>query len=119
MNFMLDIDKSQYGDKIVKTAGFGETALFGAKILLIGMVTVFAVLCLIWLCLTIFKSAFSHDSKKTVKAIKTEAEPVVDVAPVVVADDSEIIAVIAAAIAAAESESVSGAKFRVVSFRRK
>ena len=119
MNFMLDIDKSQYGEKIRDTVGFGETALFGAKILLIGMVTVFAVLCLIWLCLTIFKTAFSKDSKKTVKATKTVAEPVVEAAPVVVADDSEIIAVIAAAIAAAESESVSGAKFRVVSFRRK
>ena len=118
MNFMLNIDKSQYADKIIKTAGFGDTVAFGAKILLIGMATVFSVLCLIWLCLSVFKVAFSRKSEKPVKATKIEAEPVA-VAPVAVSDDSEIIAVIAAAIAAAESESTGGAKFRVVSFRRK
>ena len=36
-----------------------------------------------------------------------------------VTDDAELVAVIAAAIAMAESESATGAKFRVVSFRRK
>ena len=119
MDFMLNIDKSQYADKIIKTAGFVDTVVFGAKILLIGMLTVFAVLCLIWIALSVFKSVFAKSSEKAAKAPKVQeiAAP----APVVetVSDDTEIIAVIAAAIAAAESESVNGTKFRVVSFRRK
>ena len=120
MNFLLDIDKSQYGDKIIKTAGFSETVAFGAKILLIGMLTIFAVLCLIWLCLSIFKAVFARSGeKKSVKAAKVEASEVVASAPLAVSDDNEIIAVIAAAIAAAESECANGAKFKVVSFRRK
>ena len=119
MNFLLEIDKSQYGDKIVNTVGFGESALFGLKIMLIGMATVFSVLCLIWLCLSIFKSVFSRTSEKSSKPAKVDEVAPAPVAPVVTASDDEIIAVIAAAIAAAESESVNGAKFRVVSFRRK
>ena len=119
MNFLLEIDKSQYGDKIVNTVGFGESALFGLKILLIGMVTIFTVLCLIWLCLSVFKVVFARSSEKSSKPAKVVEVANVPAAPVVTTSDDEIIAVIAAAIAAAESESVNGAKFRVVSFRRK
>ena len=46
-----------------------------------------------------------------------EAEPVVEPVAVTANNDEEIVAVIAAAIAMAESES-NGIKFKVVSFRR-
>ena len=83
---------------------------------LIGMATIFAVLCMLWGCLALFKFFF-HDLPE-----KRAKEEVVENATAAVvennASDDEIIAVIAAAIAMAESES-DGLKFRVVSFKRK
>lgn len=94
---------------------YDEILLLGLQVVGIGMATVFAVLILIWGILTLFKFFFGGSPKKVV-----EETPVVEqvIAPTKVATNDEIIAVIAAAIAAAESE-CSGAKFRVVSFRRK
>ncbi len=94
---------------------YDEILLLGLQVVGIGVATVFAVLILIWGILTLFKFFFGSSSKKVV-----EETPVVEqvIAPTKVATNDEIIAVIAAAIAAAESER-SGAKFRVVSFRRK
>ena len=90
----------------------------GLMILLIGMLTVFAVLALIWLLLVLFKLAF-HDIPAKRKA-QSVFEGVVEQEPVSLVNnnDEEIVAVIAAAIAMAESES-DGVKFRVVSFRRR
>ena len=121
MNFLLSVAKSDYADKIIETKGFGETLGFGATMLLIGMATVFAVLCILWICLMGFKVGFHDLPEKRKKAAEAlEAAPqkavVEEVAPV--SDDGEIIAAIAAAIAMAESES-SGIKFKVVSFKRK
>ena len=93
--------------------------LFGGKILLIGIVTVFSVLCLIWLCLTVFKSVFQKNTEEKKSTAKAENLPAATSAPVIQSSSDEIVAVIAAAIATAESESATGAKFRVVSFRRK
>lgn len=109
MNFLLAVDSS-YGDNLV----------FGAQVVLIGVVTVFAVLGLLWACLTIFKLVFQEVSaKRTSKIVPDTTVREEVVKPVAYVDnDEEIIAVIAAAIAMAESESF-GAKFRVVSFRRK
>ena len=109
MNFLLNAD-SGYGDKLI----------FGGQVVLIGIVTIFAVLGLLWAFLTVFKIVF-HDmpGKRTAKIVPdtTVREEVAE--PIVYADnDEEIVAVIAAAIAMAERESF-GAKFRVVSFRRK
>ena len=95
----------------------GEAALFGGAILLIGMVTIFAVLTVIWLCLLLFKIAF-HDLPEKKATHAPIANTVVEEAEVATNNDSEIVAVIAAAIAMAESES-SGVKFKVVSFKRK
>ena len=91
---------------------------FGGTMLLIGMATVFAVLSLLWICLTLFK-VFFHDlpekrAKKAAPVISETVSESNDKADV----EGEIVAVIAAAIAMAESES-DGIKFRVVSFRRK
>ena len=91
---------------------------FGGTILLIGILTVFAVLIIIWVALVLFRFAFSADRTKKKTKIETAEAPVE--APVFVSQsaDEEIVAVIAAAIAMAESES-NGMKFRVVSFRRR
>ena len=101
-----DFDPSQLTDVL----------LFGGAIVLIGMVTIFAVLCLLWGCLAIFKLVFNGSSKKTSKEVVEEVT-ITPAAPAPSADD-EIVAVIAAAIAMAESE-CSNMKFKVVSFRRK
>ena len=95
---------------------FGEALGFGGMMILIGMAAVFSVLFIIFLSLVVFKYAFQGVSAK-----KSEPKVVVQApAPVetnVQSADEEIVAVISAAIAMAESES-SGVKFRVVSFRR-
>ncbi len=104
-------------DPSLPITGFGERFSYGIQMLLLGMGTVFAVLCILWACLFLFKFFF-HDlpAKRPVKTDiieDTVSETVVDVT-----DDGEIIAAIAAAIAMAESES-ENVKFRVVSFKRK
>lgn len=113
-----------FTQKIVDFSNFdisqlGNALAFGGAMLLIGMATVFAVLVLLWVCLVIFK-IFFHDIP-TKRASKPKSEPVpvrVAETPAAVSAEGEIVAVIAAAIAMAESES-SGMKFRVVSFKRK
>lgn len=114
MSFLLSISPDEYGSPIISSKGFMETVLFGGQMVLIGMLTVFSVLLVIWAALSIFKIVFSK--KQKAEDVKPPIEPVVYTTPD--NDDSEIIAVISAAIAAAESES-SGLKFRVVSFKRK
>ncbi len=112
-----------YSKPIVDFANFdiaqlGNALLFGASMLLIGMVTVFAVLCILWLFLYFFKLLFhelpaKRAAKKAAPVITTVDKESEETAT----DDGEIVAVIAAAIAMAESEH-SGMKFRVVSFRK-
>ncbi len=98
---------------------FGDKLGFGGMMLGIGMLAVFSVLCILWGALVIFKIIF-YDLPNKKKSAPAPVAP----APVVAAEipasneDEEIVAVIAAAIAMAESES-AGAKFRVVSFKRK
>lgn len=97
--------------------GFSEKLSFGGMMVLVGVLAVFSVLAIIWLALVIFKAVFNSISTKKENAA-TKTEVVVPEAPATVADpDEEIVAVIAAAIAMAESES-DGIKFKVVSFRR-
>ena len=121
-NILLAITPDQYTEKIIETAGFGETLGFGAMMLGIGMLAVFAVLCILWFALVLFKIGF-YDlpaKKKAAEEAPAAPAPVVAEAEAVPAanDEEELIAVFAAAIAMAESE-CAGAKFRVVSFNRK
>ena len=97
---------------------FLDALSYGGQTLLIGMATVFSVLVIIWLALVLFKF-FLYDlpSRKTAKPTESIEAPAAPAAPTVSSND-EIVAVIAAAIAIAESES-NGVKFKVVSFRRK
>lgn len=123
MNGLLAITPDLYSQKIINVAGFMETLGFGGMMLGIGILAVFSVLCILWGSLAIFKVAFYDipNNKKAAPKAAPEAPVEVEV-PVVVAPapsaDEELIAVFAAAIAMAESESC-GAKFRVVSFKRK
>ena len=116
MNFLLnaDINNTKLADAPSEILGLG------GQIVLIGMLTVFSVLGLLWACLTVFKLVFHDIPAKRAQKVVAEKEVVESfVAPEpTVSDDEEIVAVIAAAIAAAESESGGLAKFRVVSFRR-
>ena len=115
MTAFLEIIKNQ------QIEGFSDKLLYGGQMLLIGMATVFAVLVLIMICLNVFKIVF-HDlqtkGKKESKAKSVDVIPQATPSTVASVDNGEIVAVITAAIAAAESEN-SGLKFRVVSFRRK
>jgi sodium pump decarboxylase gamma subunit len=109
MNFLLEVT-----DYTKPVESFADRITFGGFMLLLGMAIVFAVLVTIWGCLSVFKLYFTKNETKPKETV---------VAPLVVetpkaTDDSEIVAVIAAAIAAAEADS-DGVKFKVVSFRRK
>ena len=91
---------------------------------LLGMGMIFAVLSILWGVLTLFKFIFAKPAPKkkaeTVSAPKAEAvvvpEPVAEQT-----DDTELIAILTAAIVAYESScgnEVAPSGFRVVSFRR-
>ena len=123
MYTLLAITPDMYSQKLISgNVPPLEILGFGAKMMGIGMLAVFSVLCLLWGALTLFKILF-YDlpaKKKTEnEAPEAPAPAAPAVAPIPAAnEDEELIAVLAAAIAMAESECI-GAKFRVVSFRRK
>lgn len=100
-----------------KIDGVFEIISYGSQMLLIGMATIFAVLIAIFLFIKLLQFILSGSS--TEKTAKTKA-PVTADTPIIAENhqNDEIVAVIAAAIAMAESES-GGLKFRVVSFRKK
>lgn len=97
-----------------------DALLVGGGVLLLGTATVFAVLCILWLFIVLFRLCF-HELPKLIKKRRKKVAPtlvpVQSVTETKSKDEKEIIAVIAAAIAMAESEG-SGMKFKVVSFRR-
>ena len=107
--------------------GFWEKFTVGGSVFVRGVCTVFAVLAIIWLFLTVVRY-FVYDLPNKRKAAAAEApkkqEPVAAApvaAPAAVQAaapaDEVLVAVIAAAIAAATAEA-GGGKFRVVSFHR-
>lgn len=110
MNFSLEVT-----DYTRPVEGFSERLLYGGQMILIGLSVVFSVLILIWGVLTLYKNILADKSKE--KNVNVIQQPVVQELEHTPAEE-EMIAVIAAAIAAAESET-NGIKFRVVSFRRK
>ncbi len=106
----------------------GEVLSGGFPVFLVGLLTVFSVLAIIWGVLEIFHFlAYTLPRKKkeakNKATITAHAESPVSnpPAPLEIPEqqqDEEIVAVIAAAIAAAEAEKPAG-QFRVVSFRKK
>ena len=115
MNFLLEVN-----DLTKPIESLSDKLVYGGRMLLIGMATVFAVLILLWFTLVVFKFFF-HDlarGEKKTKVIKSEqVEPITEASAV--SDNDEIIAVIAAAIAMAENDCGGNKTFRVVSFKRK
>ncbi len=113
-NFLLEANEAGTTLNPDFMARLGEAT----AVLIQGMLTVFAVLCIIWFCLVVMR-IFVHDipeRRKKAAAEATEAlvsAPVAETAP---ADDGELIAVIAAAVAAYRADDEGG--FRVVSFHR-
>ena len=106
---------------------FGERAAYAGRMLLVGMLMIFAVLTLLWVVLAISKLLFAED-KKSADEPKVKAAPAVPAptpavkaapaTPAPVADDAAIVAAITAAIAAARADEGCIGSFRVVSFRR-
>ena len=112
-----------YGDNIWQRFVEG-----GITTALLGILTVFAVLSIIWGCLEIFKYVFYTLPEKRKKEEAEESAPAPAVqsaqptAPTpVYSDDKAVVAAIIAAITAArEDEGIpSSVPFRVVSFKKK
>ena len=113
MNFLLDLN-------LTEKLNPGDALTYGLTNVLLGMGTVFGVLIILLVILSLFKVIF-HDLPNRAPKKKESAAAAAPVDTPVVAQhnaDEEIVAVIAAAIAMAEAES-DGVKFRVVSFRKK
>ena len=109
-----------YGDNIFKRFVEG-----GLPIAALGIITVFAVLSIIWGALELLKYFFytlpkmreeEGDVEKT-----PEVTPIAPVQPQAATNDAEIVAAIIAAITAARADEgiPESAKFRVVSFRKR
>ncbi len=107
---------------------FSDRMSYGLQVFAVGLGTVFAVLAILWLALVLFK-VFLYDipekkaKKKAEEAAKnvTAAEPVVEAVAdemIPVEDDTQLIAVITAAIAAYTADSGNALPFRVVSYKR-
>lgn len=97
-----------------------------AKMLVIGMSTVFGALAILWLVLVLFRAVISAPTgkrqKKAPEIVLEETPPAEAVTPIIMsnASDDVLVAVITAAVAAAMAEEKGGAVngFRVVSFCR-
>ena len=93
-----------------------ENITQGAVVAIIGLCTVFAVLAILWGVLELMRIIFTAKSKKTAKPAPAAAT-VAPVAPSAQAeDDSELIAVLTAAIAASLNQSTYNLKIK--SYRR-
>ena len=116
----------------VNGRSFSENAQEAGIVTLQGMLTIFAVLALLWLVIEILHSVLAKDSK-AVKNAKPEpqksvakreppqkpvSEAVQPVPAASVADDGALIAAITAAVAAAMADDGYTGGFRVVSFKR-
>ena len=105
----------------------GDAIKYALEMTLLGMGMIFSVLAILWGVLAIFKLVFARPKKEKKNSEAPKSEPAVNVtaepvaAPVAATDDSELIAVLTAAIAAYEAEqnpNAAPANFRVVSYRR-
>ena len=110
-----------------ESMNLSERMSYGLQVFAVGLGTVFAVLIILLIALMLFK-VFLYDlpqkkaQKKAAEKLTTITAPVTDavVEPVIeeAEDDTQLIAVITAAIAAYTSETGNALPFRVVSYRR-
>ncbi len=120
MSFLLASNIAE--DRLTVSEAFAQ----GGKWFLLGMVSVFAVLGLIWVTIELFHRFCSIITPKQKSEAPAPAPVAIAPAPAAVeapvavsnATDAEIVAVIIAAIEAAKADTPNG-KFRVVSFRKK
>lgn len=99
---------------------------YGLGVAAIGLLIVFAVLAIIMLIISLFRLVFGRPrKKKLVPVSKSEAPtpapapaPVVTAAPAAATNQEELIAVLAAAVAAYEGCDVASSRYRIRSFRR-
>ena len=105
----------------------GERLLYGLQVFIIGMCTVFVVLAILWGVMALFKLFFysipnkSKDPQKNnVNVKKVENVPPLEEIPLAapISNDTQLIAVITAAIAAYNESGGNALPFRVVSYRR-
>lgn len=105
----------------------GERLLTGLPVLIIGMLAVFAVLSILMGVLSLFKIFFYDMPEKKKTSLKEAQEKAkkdsTEVVPVIIGEeseenDTELIAVITAAIAAYNSGKGNALPFRVVSYKR-
>lgn len=103
---------------------FGERAGYAARMLLIGLGTVFVALIILWGVLVLFRLIVEKAGKKNGSVASpspTPAKEATEAQPEAAgAENGELIAVITAAVAAALAEENGGEApaFRVVSFRK-
>lgn len=108
------------------TAFSGARWAYAGKMMLLGMVMVFAVLGLLWAVLTVFKLVMVGKTPKEAKPEEPKSvAPTVTSASVPVPkalSDEELVAILTAAVAAYRAsegmDAVDAGAFRVVSFRR-
>ena len=99
---------------------------YGLGVAAIGLLIVFAVLAIIMLIISLFRLVFGRPRKKKLIPVSESEElisvpapaPVVTSAPVAATNQEELIAVLAAAVAAYEGCDVASSRYRIRSFRR-
>ncbi|MBE6581253.1 MAG: hypothetical protein E7650_06540 [Ruminococcaceae bacterium] len=100
----------------------GERLGYAGRMTLIGMMTIFAALSLLWGALALFRTVLAAADKRRAAKTADAAAPVEAAAPAPtpVTDDGAVVAAITAAISLmlAEENGGSTPAFRVVSFKR-
>ena len=94
---------------------------YGLGVAAIGLLIVFAVLAVIMLIISLFRLVFGRPRKKLIPVSESEElipAPASVVAPVATTNQEELIAVLAAAVAAYEGCDVASSRYRIRSFRR-
>ncbi len=114
-------------NEVMLTAmSMGDRVAYAGRMTLIGMLTVFSALAILWGALALFRIVLQRKSGEKVTeaspkaASVAPAAPVSPVSPAPTTNDSEIVAAITAAISVMLAEENGGTVqgFRVVSFRR-
>lgn len=124
MTNMLFTALNKYQDVIDSGMFSPERWALAGEMIIVGMGMVFAVLIVLWVVLTVFKLIFAKPEPKEKAEPTAKAAPVAAPEPVAVkeqTDDTELIAILTAAIVAYEAgngNEVAPGGFRVVSFRR-
>ena len=108
---------------------WGERASTAGTVTLMGMVTIFAVLAILWAMIEIMHAVLHKGEKKEKESRSQKAAPAPNqddaaIAAAIAAalaaaeDDGAVVAAITAAITAARAEAGETGAFRVVSFKR-